>query len=153
MINDFFHLIFSQSTCLCHSLYLHICTLRSNIRVETGGTRRYHLRRNIFTAQIGMMYKERIDTRFHFSQIFGIRGSFVAAGRTRSIITVSGTRRTSPEINIFCKHLTDIGRTHHFSIQCGNFSISLIRSCHLCKQPQNKNIEYGEKDTENKSYL
>jgi hypothetical protein len=42
---------------------------------------------------------------------------------------------------------------HHFSIQCGNFSISLIRSCHLCKQPQNKNIEYGEKDTENKSYL
>ena len=46
---------------------------------------------------------ESIEAAFHFGQILRIRRPFIATGRTRSIIPITGTGRTSPKINILSK--------------------------------------------------
>ena len=52
--------------------------------------------------------------------------------------------RTSPEVDVFCKHLSYISGTDHLTIQSRYFRITLIWTCHLSKYPQDKDIEYRE---------
>ena len=61
--------------------------------------------------------------------------------------------RASPEVDVFCEHLSYISGTDNFTIQSRYFRITLIGTCHLGKYPQDKDIEYREEHAKCKCYF
>ena len=98
------------------------------------------------------MQQECIYTRFHFRKVFFVCRAFIATCRAACIITVTGTGRSSPKINVFRKHLPYIGSTHCLTVQGQYLGTAFIRPCKLCEYPQYKNIEHGKEYAESNGY-
>ena len=75
-----------------------------------------------------------------------------ATCRAACIITVTGTGRPSPKINVLRKHLPHVGSAHCLAVQGQYFGITFIRPCKLCEYPQYKDIEHGKEYAESDGY-
>ena len=147
-----FHFFFAQSPGSSYPFYLHIGTGRCDVRIQSGGTGRYHFCRHLRTFQVRMVQQKGVYPGLDFFQVAFIGYPFVAAGRAGAVVTVTCTGRSSPKINILGKPLSDVGYPHYFSVQANGFDIAtLTRRGELGIRPQDQHITYGQKHTKNKS--
>ena len=143
ILYDFTHLIFLQPRSSYNTRNLDFSCLWRNMRVKTGAGSRQQVSRNILWFYIRIFFQKKCHICFHSFYKFRIRRRIVIragtnAGKFRSVLISLGSirifyvyivmvsRRSAPQIIIFCKFLSYILCCHCFTVYLYQTAFSLM---------------------------